>query len=146
MRFRYHFQKIVDLKSNEKTQAEWLLSSAVGKLEDEETSLSSLNGERDELQRSVSEAAALRTSVSTIMMYQTYMTHIESQISRKQAEVEAAQAQVADRKTHLTAKMVEEKVWMSAKEKAKATFTAASLKKEQEELDEIAVTRHKRLS
>ncbi|MGV2795025.1 flagellar export protein FliJ, partial [Clostridium perfringens] len=38
MRFRYVYQKVVDLKSNEKTQAEWMLSAAVGILQAEQYS------------------------------------------------------------------------------------------------------------
>ena len=41
-KFRYAYQKIADLKTSEKTQAEWLLSSAVGKLHTEEDSLNRL--------------------------------------------------------------------------------------------------------
>ena len=37
--FRYSLQKIVDLKKNEKTQAEWILSHAMGVLQEEEHSL-----------------------------------------------------------------------------------------------------------
>ena len=45
-KFRYAYQKIVDLKTSEKTQAEWLLSTAVGKLHTEEDSLNRLYQER----------------------------------------------------------------------------------------------------
>ena len=38
-KFRYAYQKIADLKTSEKTQAEWLLSTAVGMLHTEEDSL-----------------------------------------------------------------------------------------------------------
>lgn len=36
MRFHYTFQKVVDLKGNEKTQAEWMLSTALGELQAQE--------------------------------------------------------------------------------------------------------------
>ncbi|MEC0268507.1 flagellar export protein FliJ, partial [Paenibacillus anseongense] len=39
MQFRYSFQQIVDLKNNERTQAEWILSEAMGQLRNEETNL-----------------------------------------------------------------------------------------------------------
>ncbi|GJM75556.1 hypothetical protein HMSSN036_77720 [Paenibacillus macerans] len=42
MKFRYVYQKVLDLKSNEKTQAEWMLSAAVGELQSEQRSLEQL--------------------------------------------------------------------------------------------------------
>lgn len=49
MRFHYTFQKVVDLKGNEKTQAEWMLSSALGELQAQEKSLDELIGQRSTL-------------------------------------------------------------------------------------------------
>ena len=36
MRFRYPLQKLVDLKTNQKEQAEWMLSEAIADLQREE--------------------------------------------------------------------------------------------------------------
>ncbi|WNQ13734.1 flagellar export protein FliJ [Paenibacillus aurantius] len=145
-RFRYSFQKIVDLKTNEKTQAEWILSSAVNDLRVEEDQLSDLKHHKSEVQETLVSAAANRTTVSELMLYQKYLDHIDHQILNKNAAVRAAQINVEDKQSNLTAKMREEKVWSKAREKAKLHFTAALLKKDQEALDEMSVSRHKQPS
>ncbi|GAA3406657.1 flagellar export protein FliJ [Paenibacillus hodogayensis] len=140
MRFRYPLQKLVDLKTNEKEQAEWVLSEAIGRLQQEEQSLSELEVERRSVGEEL-EQAARGTTISQIQLLQQYSQHLEQQIRLKAHDVERAKANVADKQQALTAKMMEEKVWSKAKEKAQAQFTALLLKKEQEELDEIALTR-----
>lgn len=144
--FQYSFQKIVDLKSNEKTQAEWMLSAAFGKLREEESSLTLLEQEKREVQESLSEATEQPTTVSELTLYQAYLSHIENRIHSKHRDVQTAQEAVNERQSLLTEKMKQEKVWFMARDKAHRVFTAAQLKKEQESLDEMAVTRFKRLS
>ncbi|WJH33267.1 flagellar export protein FliJ [Paenibacillus sp. CC-CFT747] len=114
-RFRYSFQKIVDLKTNEKTQAEWILSSAVNDLRVEEDQLSDLKHHKSEVQETLVSAAANRTTVSELMLYQKYLDHIDHQILNKNAAVRAAQINVEDKQSNLTAKMREEKVWSKAR-------------------------------
>lgn len=146
MRFRYSFQKIVDLKSTEKTQAEWMLSTAVGKLHQEESFLSELQTEKMSVQQGLAQTSANPTPVSELILFQSYLEHIDHRITNKSEDVRVAQRNVVAGQEQLTAKMLEEKVWSKAREKAKMNFTAMVLKKEQEELDELATVRHKRLS
>lgn len=141
MRFRYPLQKLVDLKTNEKEQAEWMLSEAVGELQREQHSLSELAAERTRVREELSDASSHKTTISHIQQLQLYVQRVEQQMRMKSKDVERAQANVADKQHVLTGKIMEEKVWTKAKEKAHMQFTAALLKKEQEELDEIALTR-----
>lgn len=146
MRFRYAFQKIVDLKTNEKTQAEWVLSSAVGHLKSEEETLQSLHSEKEDVHNLLNNSASVTTTVSQLMVYQQYLEHLDQQIENKVHAVYSAQRNVEEKQERLTVKMVEEKVWNKAREKAFRNHSALVLKKEQEALDEMAVTRHKRSS
>jgi flagellar FliJ protein len=141
MRFRYHLQKLVDLKSNEKEQAEWMLSEAVTQLLREETALSGLLEEKERVDAELEAAAAETTSVSRVQMLQHYSEHLERQIRIKQGEVKKAQENVTVKRTFLAEKMKEEKVWLKAREKAELQFVSLMMKKEQEHLDEIALTR-----
>ncbi|MGF7048743.1 flagellar FliJ protein [Paenibacillus sp. DS2015] len=141
MRFHYAFQNIVDLKSNEKSQAEWMLSTAIGKLQDEERSLRELQTSRkqmaDQLQSDIENAA----SVAKIREIQTYVDHLDQCIKRKHTDVHRANVVVIKSKDHLTTKMLDEKVWMKSREKEKDKFQHEMLLKEQNELDEIATVR-----
>jgi flagellar FliJ protein len=141
MRFRYHLQKLVDLKSNEKEQAEWMLSEAVAQLLREETELSGLLEEKERADAELEAAAVETTSVSRVQMLQQYSEHLERQIRIKQGDVKKAQENVAVKRAFLAEKMKEEKAWLKAREKAELQFFSLKMKKEQEQLDEIALTR-----
>ncbi|MDF2813919.1 MAG: hypothetical protein K0Q81_119 [Paenibacillus sp.] len=141
MRFRYPLQKLIDLKSNEKTQAEWGLAEAIGVLQSELSQLSGLHQNRSDVQHELSNASSNRTTVFQLMQHQDYLNYLEKQIIRKQADVESAERQVEVKQMELSEKMKEEKVWEKAKEKAFDQFSSTMQKKEQDELDEIALTR-----
>lgn len=146
MRFKYAFQKIVDLKNNERTQAEWILSEAIGQLKTEEESLASLQNARSEIQEQLMSISAGKATISQLMLLQNYVEHIDHQIEVQHRHVEDAHKLVLHRQEHLNDKMLEEKVWTKAKERAYRQFAAAVLQKEQQELDEMATNRFRRLS
>ncbi|MEX1030995.1 MAG: flagellar export protein FliJ [Paenibacillaceae bacterium] len=142
MKFRFPLQKIVDLKGNEKTQAEWLLSQALSKLRDEEQFLLELFDEIAKHQAQLSRSAETPISIVDIQFIQGYITHLEKRIERKQAEVQDARVNVQGKQSLLMDRSVDEKVWMKAREKAFNLFTATSLKKDQQDMDEMASSRH----
>lgn len=138
MRFRYTLQKIVDLKSNEKMQAEWLLAEAMNKLHQEEHTLQELLEMESTLQDHLLKLAENQASVHELQTIQHYLTHIKSQIQQKSYDVKKAQGVVEQKQHGLTSKMLEEKVWNRAREKAHDQFMLEFHKREQKELDEIA--------
>jgi flagellar FliJ protein len=142
MRFRFPFQKIVDLKSNEKMQAEWMLSSAVSRLDEEERSLDGLEQEKDRIQGHMVQSSETFISVLDLQIMQTYIHHLSSQISSKQQDVENAKLKVDDKQKDLSNRMLDEKVWNRAKEKAYIQYQATLQKKEQEQLDDMASVRY----
>ncbi|MFC7679606.1 flagellar export protein FliJ [Paenibacillus sp. GCM10028914] len=141
MKFHYAFQKIVDLKNNEKTQAEWMLSSAIGKLQAEEKSLSDLFEMRDQMYDAQQEAAKRCAPVAEIRNIQTYVEYLESCIVKKQDDIQIAHVNVDMKKEILNEKMLDEKVWQKARDKSKEKFRHESLLREQNELDEMATVR-----
>lgn len=141
MRFRYPFQKIVDLKNNEKTQAEWMLSQSFGKLRTEEETLCSLLQEKEGEQQNLLEASLAKSSISEVSLMQDYISFLELKIQSKQQDIVSAQQQVTQNQQHLKVKMIDEKVWTNAEKIAYQKFLALTLKKEQSELDEIAAVR-----
>ncbi|MEK4110767.1 flagellar FliJ protein [Paenibacillus sp. DS2363] len=141
MKFRYHFQKVVDLKSNEKTQAEWMLSTAIGKLQTEEEHLIQLLNDRNNLVGIIQSATENTASVNSLQEMQRYVHHLDECISRKNSDVKHAQVNVQRNQTFLNGKMVDEKVWLGARDKAKIKFQQEMLLREQNDLDEMATVR-----
>lgn len=141
MKFQYSFQKIVDLKNNEKTQAEWLLSEAIHRLQHEESSLEDLLSLKQNIQDRMTEASQSAT-ISELQLYQEYVIFINEKIELKHVDVRKAQNHVVDKQEHLTVKMLDEKIWSKAREKEYTNFRAISLKKEQDQIDEMASIRY----
>lgn len=141
MRFRYVYQKVVDLKSNEKTQAEWMLSAAVGILQAEQYSLEQLMDERSHTHTAIQNEMENKASMIKLQELQRYMDYLETCITRKIGDVQRAEVNVDQKKTILTTKMLDEKVWLKARDKAKEKFQQEMLLREQNELDEMATVR-----
>ncbi|MGP0583740.1 flagellar export protein FliJ [Paenibacillus timonensis] len=141
MKFRYVYQKVVDLKSNEKTQAEWMLSAAVGELQSEQRSLEQLLEEKASIAAAIAAEAENTASMIKLQELQRYMGFIDQAIERKQGDIRVAEKKVEHKKTVLKGKMLDEKVWLKAKEKAMDKFQHDMLLREQNELDEMATVR-----
>lgn len=146
MKFQYAFQQIVDLKENERSQAEWHLSEAIGMFNQEQRYLRHLHEKKKELQESMVAASIGSVSVSELQLLQNYVAHLNVQIKKKNEDVRQAEQKVQLKQHHLNERMVDEKVWSKAREKAYKKFKTMALKKEQEMLDEMASVRHKRMS
>ncbi|CAM3356061.1 flagellar export protein FliJ [Marinicrinis lubricantis] len=142
MKFRYAYQNIVNLKATEKTQAQWMLSRELERLRTEETSLSQLQQQRKETMDTLHQAALNGASVLELQHLQLFLDRLEKMIQSKVKDVGEAQKRVQEKQQSLNHKAMDEKIWTKAKENALTEFTAQFLKKEQEELDELAAVRH----
>jgi flagellar FliJ protein len=146
MKFKYSFQQIVNLKNNEKTQAEWILSEALDRLRTEETSLYDLSEKKLELSEQLADVSESATTISQVLIYQNYLNHLNQQIVKKNVDVQSAQNVVVKKQEHLSEKVIDEKVWTKARERAYSQYKVESVRKEQDVLDEISTNRFKRLS
>jgi flagellar protein FliJ len=141
MSFRYPLQKIVDLKGSQKSMAEWEYAASLGKLRQEEERLQDLHQERDEIGQTLQETSERPTPLAHLTMMQRYIDTLDERIRQQNEGVKSAEVQVRMRQGHLTDRMVDEKVWVNARERARDRFRNESLAKEQNELDEIAIVR-----
>lgn len=141
MKFNYAFQKVVDLKTNEKTQAEWMLSAAVGILQAEMKTLEQLLEDKRTVAERMMKEAANKASLLSLQALQQYAEHLERCIASKSRDVDHAESNVEQKKAHLSDKMLDEKVWLKAKDKALEAFRREMLLREQSELDEMATVR-----
>ncbi|MCD1257819.1 flagellar export protein FliJ [Paenibacillus athensensis] len=146
MKFQYSFQQIVDLKNNQRTQAEWVLSEALGKLRSEETNLQDLFERKAELHEQIHQVSATSVTISQMLLLQNYMDHLDQQIVRKHEDIQMAQQVVEVKQVVLSERMRDEEVWNKARDKAFDQHRAFVAKKEQESLDEMATNRFRRLS
>ena len=139
--FHYSFQKIVDLKTSEKTQAEWLLSTALSALSAEEQSLQQLRETKLEWELKLQDASKLGVPLADLQMIGQYLDYIQSRIELKLKDIRQAERKVEQIRSKLADKMKDEKVWLKAKDHAFDRFKQALQLKEQNELDEMATVR-----
>jgi flagellar FliJ protein len=141
MRFVYPFQQIVDLKTNEKKQAESELSQAIGVLTEAERELAALVLSRHQMQQQLADGVASGVPMSDLLVRQQYVEFLEERIRAARQKITSAERTVEVQRHALTERTVDEKVWLKAREKAKELFQSTFLKHAQNELDEIATVR-----
>lgn len=118
-----------------------MLSTAIGKLQTEEEHLIQLLNDRSNLIGIIQSATENTASVNSLQEMQRYVHHLDECISRKNSDVKHAQVNVQRNQTFLNGKMVDEKVWLGARDKAKIKFQQEMLLREQNDLDEMATVR-----
>ncbi|KIL35289.1 hypothetical protein SD71_14740 [Cohnella kolymensis] len=141
MTFRYALQKVVDLKGSEKSLAEWEYAASLGKLKDEEERFRELLEERASVEQELQAASERPTPLAKLTMLQRYIEILDERIIRQTEGVRCAASDVQTSQGRLTDKMIDEKVWLNAREKAYDRFKHDKLAKEQGELDEMAIVR-----
>lgn len=143
MRFAYPLQKIVDLKVNEKKQAESSLSQAITFLNEGERKREELTSAKYSLQEQLTGENADKLTVSEMLLIQQYIDHLDDQIRRTGVSIVEAERTVENRRQHLTERMVDEKVWAKAREKAHTVHMARVEKESQNQLDDMALIKRR---
>ena len=139
--FKYTFQKIVDLKESEKTQAEWMLSEAVAALNELHEQLKDLKEQQAHWELKLEQSVTVPTTMQEVMTIQHYIDFYKQAINDKTIEINHAHQKVDVRRAELASKMKEEKVWHKAKENEYEKFKHNTQLREQNELDEMASIR-----
>ncbi|MDF2834872.1 MAG: flagellar export protein FliJ [Paenibacillus sp.] len=139
--FHYSFQKVVDLKSSQKSQAEWQLSDALSALSLQEMSLRELLTAKEEWEDKLQQSASQAVPLSEVVLIGQYIDHLQSCIEKKKLDVRQAERVVEQNRSKLADKVKDEKVWLKAKDHAWDKFRYALQLKEQNELDEMATVR-----
>lgn len=141
MAFQYALQKIVDLKVHEKSLAEWKLSKAISHLADGKAELNLLKQERDRVQH-MRDNVLKEVTVSHLQHMENYLSALNEKMKRKQHEILSAQSQVNDKQDELKNKMIDEKIWNQAREKAFDQYKKMLQKKEQSGIDDLVSSRN----
>lgn len=141
MTYRYPLQKIVDLKGSQKSMAEWEYAASLGKLRSEEERLEDLLKERREVEQTLYETTMRPTPLTRLVTLQQYIDILDERILLQNEGVRSAETAVKKCQGLLADKMVDEKVWLNARDRALDRFRNERLAKEQNELDEIAIVR-----
>jgi len=80
-------------------------------------------------------------SLAEIQMMQQYVEYLDAAIRKQQENVRRAREEKERRREHLADRMIDEKVWLKARERNFQHFRLMQQRSEQNELDEIASVR-----
>jgi flagellar FliJ protein len=141
MKFVYSFQKVVDLKTNEKKQAESVLSQALGDMASAEQELSELMLLKYRVQQQLVDEAVQKRSMHELIAVQRYVDYVTDCIQAAKRKLVLAEQTVTQCRDQVTDRAVDEKVWLKAREKAYLTHHSSVLKHAQAEQDEMATLR-----
>ncbi|MDP5273441.1 flagellar export protein FliJ [Chengkuizengella axinellae] len=139
MVYKYPMQKIVDYKNSIKTQAEWKLTEALSQLNTENEKMSKLQLEKNSRYQQFHATIKEKTQVSELQNMSSYILYLNDHIEKQHEDLKTAHVAVTSSKDHLKKKMIDEKVWVNAKEKSYTEFKEKTYKKETIELDEIGM-------
>ncbi|NDI33389.1 FliJ family protein [Chengkuizengella sediminis] len=132
-------QKIVDYKNNLKTQAEWKLTKAISQLNSENEKLSRLQNQKNNQYQELYSTFKDKTPISELQNMSSYILLLNHHIQKQHEGLKNAEVAVSNSKDGLKRQLIDEKVWVNAREKSYTAHMEKNSKKETMELDEIAI-------
>jgi len=141
MAFKYPFQKVLDVKSSEKKEAESQLARAFAALTEAERELQAAVSEKERAQARLAEEALGPLAMAEIVASQRYVDFLEIRIKEADLRYKDAERRVSELRERLIDRTMDEKIWLNAKEKALTEFRKETERRSQLELDEMASAR-----
>lgn len=145
-KFNYPFQKILDLKENEKEFAQIQMAEAI---KHQEESLR----KNEEIYQKISEVENLKkqkqhdgVNIFELRMLEDYINQLQDQLLSAERELEQMESNVLRTQSHLRIKVQEEKTWINLKNQKLIQFEDQIKLTEQNFFDELASTRFYRAS
>lgn len=144
--FNFRFQKILELKENEKGFAQIQMADAIKK---EQAGYQKSRAITDKLQEAVSlrgEKQQGGINIAELRMLEMYISQLQEQSTATNRELEYLQGNVSKTQNQLQQKAQEEKTWGNLKEQELSRFQEEKKVQEQNFFDELASTRFYRVS
>ncbi|KGM46464.1 flagellar export protein FliJ [Neobacillus niacini] len=141
MTFHFPYIHILNLKEKEKEQALLELGQIGMKKEAIMGELRSLE-QRRTLILQQTEIGSGTASIAEIQQRNEYLTYLNQQISKLEAQIDLIDKEMADKKIDLLDKQKDEKTWSHLRDKAFEKYVQKQKKIEQDLMDEMAAIRH----
>lgn len=142
--FRFHLQKILDLKEKEQEQAEWAFGKSVQKKTEEEEKLTHLHNRREVLTDTLHELQQKACTASKLIEMNQFRQAIDKAILQQVDTILACDRNVEICQRTLTSKMQENQLWGKLKERERLKYDEAAKYREQQILDEIGLIQYVR--
>ncbi|GAA0365061.1 flagellar export protein FliJ [Bacillus horti] len=144
--YHYPYQRILDVKSKEKENAQLQMAKAIQRQSQAEIRINELEQKIGQATDRVEQQYVAVTRVQDLQGIENYMSVLRKKLSFEKKEVEFAKKNVDKKQEVLREKLKEEKTWMVLREKKENEHLEGLKHIEQQELDEMASTSFNRLS
>lgn len=139
--FNFRFQKILDLKENEKGFAQLQMADAIKQQEAGYVRNEAIYQKIIEAEHLVKAKQEGGVNISELRMLVNYIQQLQEQLLASNRELELLQSHVARTQTQLQRKAQEEKTWDNLKQQKHSQFVEHNKTTEQNFFDELASTR-----
>lgn len=144
--FNFQFQKILDLKGNEKDLAKMKMADAIKREEEGYRKNEVIYNKMAEIENLKKEKQKQGIHISELRMLDHYIQQLQVELDRSNRELKLLQSNVARSKTQLQKKAQEEKTWVNLKNDQRSKYDEQSKLAEQNFFDEMASNRFYRAS
>ena len=145
-KFNFQFQKILDLKGNEKDYARVQMADAIKRHEAGYQRQESILSKITNAKQRMKEKQQKGVNISEIRELENYIYQLQTQLMSSKRELEHLQRNVSKTQNHLQLKSQEQKVWDNLKEQKMDQHIEKNKVIEQNFFDELASTRFYRLA
>ncbi|WP_255436011.1 flagellar export protein FliJ [Pseudalkalibacillus hwajinpoensis] len=139
--FQFPFQRILDVKENEKAQAQLEMAEVLKVQVDLERAISSLEQEIYSMRGRLEQRQLDGLSITELLRGEEHIAYLERQIQEQKNQLKLINIQLSSQQDALAAKVKEEKTWQSIKETRKEEFHRDLQILEQNELDDLNTVR-----
>ena len=144
--FNFRFQKILDLKENEKGVAQLQMAEAIKQHEVGHQRNRAIENKINDIEQLKNAKQQSGVNISELRMLEEYIHQLQDQSLSSKRELEYLQKNVSASQGLLQKKAQEEKTWENLKQQKLNHFQEESKAAEQSFFDEMASTRFYRLS
>ena len=144
--FNFRFQKILDLKENEKDFAQIQMGDAIKRQEVGNRKNEAISNKILDVERLKKEKQQNGVNISELRMLENYIQQLQEQSISSNRELVYLQTNVSKTQNHLQKKAQEEKTWGNLKQHELTLYEEKSKLEEQNYFDELASTRFYRNS
>lgn len=140
-KFHYPFQKILDLKENEKEFAQVQMAEAIKKQEESLRKNQEIYQKIIEVENVKKQKQQNGVNIFELRMLEMYIDQLKEQLLSAEHELAQRESNVLRTQSHLRVKVQEEKTWLNLKNQKQSQFDEQVRLSEQSFLDEMATTR-----
>ncbi|MBG9773701.1 flagellar export protein FliJ [Brevibacillus laterosporus] len=142
--FRFHMQKVLDLKEKETEQAQWAFGRSVQQKQQEEQKLYQLVDKRNDMSDSLVDMQHDACSASDLLAVTRFQQVVDRQIATQKRRIIGCDKEIERCKEKLHFHLQESKLWSTLRDKAQTKYIEWQNQVEQKEMDEIGTNRFRR--